>query len=96
MQKITIAFLLLFLQMICFANDTTTIKRTEKENELVNAGLVLPKGFSAIAITDSVGKARHIKITKKGVLYIKLSKLVNGKGILRAEDKNADGKIDDI
>ena len=69
----------------------------EKTNlDIENAGLKLPAGFSASALADSVGKARHIVVTKKGALYIKLSKLVNGKGILYAKDTDADGKIDDI
>ena len=50
-----------------------------------NAGLKLPAGFGASTLADSVGKARHIVVTIKGALYIKLSKLVNGKGILYAK-----------
>src|SRR4030095_4747103 len=64
--------------------------------ETENAGLKLPAGFSASALADSEGRARHIAVTKKGALYIKLSKLVNGKGILRIKDTDGDGKIDDI
>src|SRR4030095_3409377 len=64
--------------------------------KIENAGLKLPAGFSASALADSVGRARHIVVTKKGALYVKLSKLVNGKGVLRIKDTDGDGKIDDI
>src|SRR5689334_13182811 len=59
-----------------------------------NAGLKLPGGFSATMFADSVGKARHIAVTKSGAMYIKLSKLVNGKGILYVKDADGDGKVD--
>src|SRR5262245_26690874 len=61
-----------------------------------NAGLKLPGGFSASMILDSIGKARHIIVTKKNTIYIKLSKLINNKGILYIKDSNGDGKVDDI
>lgn len=89
-----IFFFVLFLGVQ--ANDSVTIKKTINIVSPFNAGLILPAGFSAIAMADSVGKARHIAVTKKGVIYVKLSKLVNGKGILRLQDKNGDGKIDDV
>jgi len=61
-----------------------------------NPVLKLPPSFSATLIADSVGRARHIVVTKKGALYIKLSRLLEGKGILYAKDTNGDGKIDNI
>src|SRR4030095_3788284 len=79
------------------SNDLGPIKKRKKgSGEIENAGLTIPAGFSASLIADSVGRARHIVVTKKGALYIKLSKLINGKGILRVKDTNGDGKIDDI
>ena len=70
--------------------------KEESISELPDAGLKLPAGFSASAMLDSVGKARHIVVTKKNALYVKLNKLVNGKGILYLRDTDNDGKIDDI
>lgn len=49
-----------------------------------------------MAVADSVGKARHIVTTPQGAIYVKLDKLVGGKGILRLKDADSDGKIDDI
>ena len=75
-------------------NPGKNIKKNKAEVE--NAGLKLPSGFSASILLDSVGKARHIVVTKNGAIYIKLSKLVKGKGILYVRDTDNDGKIDDI
>jgi len=71
-------------------------KAEKKISETDNSVLKLPAGFNATVIADSVGRARHIVVTKKGALYIKLSKLSEGKGILYVKDRNGDGKIDDI
>jgi glucose/arabinose dehydrogenase len=35
-------------------------------------------------------------VAKNGVLFVKLDKLVDGKGILRLKDNNGDGKADEI
>ena len=59
-----------------------------------NAGLKLPSGFGALKVADSVGRARHIAITDKGDIYIKLFRLVNGKGIVLLKDNNGDGRAD--
>jgi glucose/arabinose dehydrogenase len=88
------SFLLLFINLVWAGDTTAVIKKLH--NEPVNAGLKLPGGFIASTLTDSVGKARHIVLNKQGALYVKLDKLVNGKGILRLKDTDGDGKADDI
>jgi glucose/arabinose dehydrogenase len=50
-----------------------------------------PAGFSTSIIADDLGNARHIAAAPNGVLFIKLERLKNGKGILRLEDNNKDG-----
>jgi len=60
-----------------------------------NAGLTLPKGFGALKVTEGYGRARHIAVTPEGEIYIKLSKLNNGKGIYLLKDTNGDGKVDE-
>lgn len=97
MQRISLVLLTSFLLLRAYSNDSTVIQKTNKTKpDLNNTGLILPTGFSAVAMADSVGKARHIVVSKKGVIYVKLSKLINGKGILRLQDTNGDGKIDDV
>ena len=59
-----------------------------------DAKLTMPTGFKATVVAENVGRARHIAITKKGDLYVKLFKLIDGKGIVFLQDKNKDGKFE--
>lgn len=70
-------------------NDVTPFKP-----DADNAELKLPVGFGANKVADNLGKARHIVITKDGSIYIKLMKVVDGKGILFLQDKDKDGKYE--
>lgn len=47
-----------------------------------NAGLKLPAGFGALKVAETGGKARHLAITPQGIIYVKLNKVQDGKGIL--------------
>ena len=47
-----------------------------------NAGLKLPAGFGALKVAETGGKARHLAVTPQGVIYVKLNKVKDGKGIL--------------
>lgn len=59
-----------------------------------NAGLTLPKGFVAVKFATGLGEARHIVVTPRGDVYVKLSSLLNGKGIYYLHDSNGDGVAD--
>ncbi|HVD97662.1 MAG TPA: PQQ-dependent sugar dehydrogenase [Cytophagaceae bacterium] len=61
-----------------------------------NGGLKLASGFGAIVVAEQTGKARHIAVDKTGRVFIKLKKLQKGKGIVVLQDKNGDGKADEI
>ncbi len=61
-----------------------------------NAGLKLPAGFTAIKMSENIGRSRHIAVTAQGDVYVKSSKLYNGKGILFMKDLNGDGIIDTV
>ena len=54
----------------------------------------LPAGFKASIVAENLGEARHIAVTKHGNIYIKLSKLKDGKGIIMLQDANNDGKVE--
>ncbi|WP_423147666.1 PQQ-dependent sugar dehydrogenase [Rubrolithibacter danxiaensis] len=58
------------------------------------AGLKLPTGFDAIKVANGLGRARHLAVTPQGDIYVKLEKLLNGKGIIRLQDTNGDGISD--
>ncbi len=57
--------------------------------------LVLPAGFSARILAENLGKTRHIAVAKNGDIYVKLSKLQEGKGIYLLRDTDKDGSIDE-
>jgi hypothetical protein len=68
---------------ISIANDSTkVVGKSTIIPDADNAGLKLPAGFGALKVADTVGRARHIVVNDKGDIYIKLSKLSNGKGII--------------
>ena len=57
-----------------------------------NAGLTLPAGFKANLFAQNIGSARHIAITKLGVVFAKLNyPNKEGNSIIRLEDANQDG-----
>ena len=62
-----------------------------------NAGLKLPAGFKANLYANNIGGARHIAITKSGVVFAKLNNPnKEGNAIIRLEDTNNDGVADKI
>ncbi len=91
--------LLLFAAVQSFANNSNgdTLKTSKPKTIVVdpnNAGLKLPKGFGALKVAENVGRARHIAVTPQGSIYVKSSKLVDGKGILELKDIDGDGKAE--
>lgn len=63
-------------------------------NEL-DTKIKLPAGFSASVLAADLGPTRHIAVGKSGDIYVKLSKLKDGKGIYILRDTNHDGVIDE-
>ena len=96
-MKTYLTGLLLFCALQSFANYSTgdSSKITRSKTIIAdadNAGLKLPKGFEALIVAENVGRARHIAVTPQGSVYVKSSKLVDGKGILELKDIAGDGK----
>jgi glucose/arabinose dehydrogenase len=73
------------------AGNTSAVKNIDTP---VQAKLQLPPGFSATIVAEGVDGARHIAVNKQGGLYVKLSRLKGGKGIIYLRDTNRDGKFD--
>ena len=59
-----------------------------------DAKLQLPAGFTSTVVAEGLSGARHIAFNKQGGLYIKLSQLRDGKGIVYLKDTNGDGVFD--
>jgi glucose/arabinose dehydrogenase len=97
MRTITLClFVLAAAVQTAHAGDTTLVKPQRIVPDKDNAGLKLPAGFSALAVTDSLGKARHLVVNAQGNIYIKLDKLWHGKGIVELRDLNGDGRTDSV
>ncbi len=88
-----------FILQLCLLLLVTACGEDKKEPEKPiglkgshdNAGLSLPDGFEALKVADSLGNPRHIAVTSKGGIYLKLREPVEGHGILYLEDTNGDG-----
>lgn len=76
-------------------SDSTALAGQTPTPDTDTAGLKLPAGFGAIRVADSVGKARHLVVTKDGDIYVKLERLKDGKGIVKLHDANGDGRADE-
>lgn len=79
-----------------------SISCENKQNELPasdvgNGGLILPAGFEALVVIDSVGPTRHIAVNDNGDIYAKLrfSRDKQG-GTIGLRDLNGDGKADSV
>lgn len=60
-----------------------------------NGGLLLPDGFDAVVVADSIGRARHLAVNKNGDIYVKL-RVPAPKGLAALRDTNNNGKADKI
>jgi len=61
-----------------------------------NAGLKLPEGFSAMVFADNLGNARHLAVNTNGDVYVSLSQIKSGGGIVCLRDEDLDGRADNI
>ena len=82
--------------MSAYASDSLKVtSSTGVVADADNAGLKLPVGFGALKVAENAGRPRHIAVTPQGDIYVKLARLLDGKGILRLRDTNGDGKADE-
>lgn len=76
-------------------NSENLRKSSEKRVNEIAKDIKLPAGFSATILARDLGPTRHIAVGKSGDIYVKLSKLKDGKGIYILRDANHDGVIDE-
>ncbi|WP_353139667.1 PQQ-dependent sugar dehydrogenase [Pseudopedobacter sp.] len=58
--------------------------------------ITLPQGFTTAIIAENLGRPRHLTINPDGSIYVKLARVVDGKGILYLKDSNSDGTYEVI
>ena len=79
MKKVFLLALLMISMMISnysFAKTTNDSTQNKKlKPGVMSAGLKLPAGFTATVFASGLGEARHIAVTSKGDVYVKLSSL---------------------
>ena len=78
-------------------NGTVEENKADKMRTAAEADtkIKLPAGFSATVLASDLGPTRHIAVGKSGDIYVKLSKLKDGKGMYILRDANHDGVIDE-
>ena len=88
---------------VLFAILTTIGCGQKKEGKTIilqpdqdDGGLVLPDGFRALVVADSVGSTRHIAVNLNGDIYAKLRISKGSQGNVALRDTDGDGKADMI
>lgn len=97
MKKLACLIITLVLFGACQLNsnkNSNSVRNIASDKD--NAGLKLPEGFSALVYADSIGHARHMAINTNGDVYVSLSNVKNGGGIVCLRDDNKDGRADVI
>jgi glucose/arabinose dehydrogenase len=79
----------------CLAFSVSTTHSPKIKPDPNNGGITLAKDFGATVVAEETGKARHLVVNSDGTIFVKLSRLKDGKGIMVLKDKNNDGKADE-
>jgi glucose/arabinose dehydrogenase len=90
-------FIAIILVLLVSCKETKTDKGNPNYSLLTpdknNGDITLPENFGAVVVHEGLGKmARHITVRDNGDIYVKMLKLVDGKGIIALRDTTGDGK----
>jgi glucose/arabinose dehydrogenase len=88
-----IRIIILFVGLLISCSDNTSVFEVPGTDP-DNGGLILPQGFGALVVADSVGPARHLAVNTNGDIYIKLRIDTGDKGNMALRDVDGDGKAD--
>lgn len=80
--------------MLIFLVLVTALLWAFREKPQGEKTLKLPAGFSAQIFADDIGRARHLAVTPEGHVYVRLSRLEDGKGFVLLQDLDKDGKAE--
>lgn len=92
----TIKLLYNLLLIAAFAQCTQPSHNSLPAADKDNGGLILPGGFEALVVVDSIGETRHIAVNDNGDIYAQLMQPGDSKGTIAMRDLNNDGKADSI
>ncbi len=95
LSLIRIIFIAILVSIAAGCNHTEELPASDADN----GGLILPKNFEALVVTDSIGRARHIAVNDNGDIYVKLTynDAMKGEGgTVGLRDTNRDGRADTI
>jgi glucose/arabinose dehydrogenase len=86
----------LYLILLCavLVNCQKDLSQLIPKTDLDNGGLLLPEGFGALVVVDSIGESRHLAVNSNGDIYVKLRINTGDKGNVALRDTNGDGKAD--
>lgn len=94
-RSVHIAMGLCMTGFFACAGDTTHGSReTSVQAAPADTSIKVPAGFVVIQVADGLGRARHLAVTSNGIIYVKLAKLKDGKGIYRLQDTHGNGNFD--
>ena len=81
--------------LFAYRNAPVNLSDSAHQNLPIEASeLKLAAGFTAKILATDLGATRHMVIGKNGDMYVKLSKLKDGKGIYHIKDANGDGELE--
>ena len=81
---------------ICLLLIASCTKSNLPPADADNGGLILPEGFQALVVVDSIaGKAREIIVSDEGTVYAKTHRAVKG-NVAAIVDEDGDGKADTV
>jgi glucose/arabinose dehydrogenase len=86
--------MVLFVSLFIFSCNHKQEKHPALIADEGNGGLTLPEGFSALVVSEGVGRGRHIAVNTNGDIYVSLSQQAENKGIACLRDTGNDGKAD--
>ncbi len=84
--------MVLFVSLFIFSCNHKQEKHPALIADTENGGLTLPEGFSALVVSEGVGRGRHIAVNTNGDIYVSLSQQAENKGIACLRDTDSDGK----
>jgi len=95
-KSMPVKYVFIFILIISFTGCENEKIIVIPKPDADNGGLVLPDGFGALVVADSVGPTRHLAVNDNGDIYVKLRIIDGDFGNVALRDTTNDGKADII